>query len=152
MALRQNRYTDLGNQILDEAVSYKKYLRNVDRYSKSEYSKNKFTEDFIYSIALQCNDRYLQSLKYLVPMSTVVGNRFLSSLGFNEAETNIYKEMSKQKYDLSVKKQKEVYNAISDIVEQRLLDVQRILTKIEMHRVLPKNDEIEREIKNKSQK
>lgn len=152
MALRQNRYTDLGNQILDEAVSYKKYLRNVDRYSKPEYSKNKFTEDFIYSIALQCNDRYLQSLKYLVPMSTVVGNRFLSSLGFNEVETNIYKEMSKQKYDLSVKKQKEVYNAISDIVEQRLLDVQRILTKIEMHRVLPKNDEIEREIKNKSQK
>lgn len=152
MALRQNRYTDLGNQILDETVSYKKYLRNVDRYSKPEYSKNKFTEDFIYSIALQCNDRYLQSLKYLVPMSTVVGNRFLSSLGFNEVETNIYKEMSKQKYDLSVKKQKEVYNAISDIVEQRLLDVQRILTKIEMHRVLPKNDEIEREIKNKSQK
>lgn len=145
MALKQNRYTDLGNQILSEAASYKKYLRNVDRYNKSVYSKEKFAEDFIYSIALQCNDRYLQSLKYLVPMSTVVQNRYLSSLGFNEIETNVYKEISKQKHDLPVKKQKEIYNDISDLVEKRLLDIQHILSKLELHRVLPKNVEIEQE-------
>ncbi len=145
MALKQNRYTDLGNQILSEAASYKKYLRNVDRYNKSVYSKDKFAEDFIYSIALQCNDRYLQSLKYLVPMSTVVQNRYLSSLGFNEIETNVYKEISKQKHDLPVKKQKEIYNDISDLVEKRLLDIQHILSKLELHRVLPKNVEIEQE-------
>lgn len=143
MALKQNRYTDLGLKILGEANSYKKYLRNIDRYYKGNYTKQKFIEDFIFSVALQCNDKYLQSLKYILPMSVAVKDRCFTNLGFNEIETNIYKELSKEKVDIPIKRQKEIYRNISDIVEQRLLGIQHLINKLEMHRIFPKKEEIE---------
>ena len=146
MALKQNRYTDLGLKILGEANSYKKYLRNVDRYYKDDYSKDKFIEDFIFSMVLQCNDRYLQSLKYILPMSAVVKNRCFTSLGFNEIETNVYKELSKQKIEIPIKRQKEIYKDISDIVERRLLGIQHLINKLDMHRIFPKKEEIDIEV------